>query len=88
MPRKEGIAVVMPKSEHAMTRTYKTKGRITASLDKNRAFKDILKDDLVDLRKISPKYDDAIIKIIKGYEDLGMIDKGDITLSKIKESCK
>ena len=43
MPRKEGIAVVMPKSEHAMTRTYKTKGRITASLDKNRAFKDILK---------------------------------------------
>lgn len=78
----------MPKSEHAMTRTYKTKGRITASLDKNWAFKDILKDDLVDLRKISPKYDDAIIKIIKGYEDLGMIDKGDITLSKIKESCK
>ena len=88
LPRKEGIAVVMPKSERAMTRTYKTKGRITASLDKNRAFKDILKDDLVDLRKISPKYDDAIIKIIKGYEDLGMIDKGDITLSKIKESCK
>ena len=88
LPRKEGIAVVMPKSEHAMTRTYKTKGRITASLDKNRAFKDILKDDLVDLRKINPKYDDAIIKIIKGYEDLGMIDKGDITLSKIKESCK
>ena len=88
LPRKEGIAVVMPKSEHAMTRTYKTKGRITASLDKNRAFKDILKDDLVDLRKISPKYDDAIIKIIKGYEDLGMIDKGDITLSKIKEFCK
>ncbi len=88
LPRKEGIAVVMPKSEHAMTRTYKTKGRITASLDKNQAFKDILKDDLVDLRKISPKYDDAIIKIIKGYEDLGMIDKGDITLSKIKEFCK
>ena len=79
---------MMPKSEHAMTRTYKTKGRITASLDKNRAFKDILKDDLVDLRKISPKYDDAIIRIIKGYEDLGMIDKGDITLSKIKEFCK
>ena len=88
LPRKEGIAVVMPKSEHAMTRTYKTKGRITASLDKNRAFKDILKDDLVDLRKISPKYDDAIIKIIKGYEDLDMIGKGELTLSKIIESCK
>ena len=42
----------------------------------------------MDLRKISPKYDDAIIKIIKGYEDLDMIGKGELTLSKIIESCK
>ncbi|OXA74172.1 hypothetical protein B0A56_12880 [Flavobacterium columnare NBRC 100251 = ATCC 23463] len=88
LPRKEGIAVVMPKSEHAMTRTYKTKGRMTAVVDKNRAFKDVLKDDLIDLKKIDGKYDDAIKKIIKEYEDLGMIKKGELTLSKIKKACK
>ncbi len=89
LPRTDGIAVVMPKSEHAQTRTYKSKGRVTAQIDQNRVFKDVLKDDLVDLRQIGgAKYDDSIKKIIKGYEDKGLIKKGDLSLKGIKASCK
>ncbi|MCV9931914.1 RHS repeat-associated core domain-containing protein [Flavobacterium sp. LS1R47] len=89
LPRKDGIAVVMPKSEHAQTRTYKSKGRVTAQADSNRAFKDVLKDDLVDLRQIGgAKYDDSIKEIIKEYENKGMIKKGELTLRKIKIACK
>ncbi|MGG6229997.1 RHS repeat-associated core domain-containing protein [Tenacibaculum sp. SDUM215027] len=85
LPRKDGIAVVMPKEEHAQTRTYKSKGRKTAAVDKNRAFKDVLADDLADLRKIGgSKYDDSIEKIIKEYETNGLLKKGELDLKKIK----
>ncbi|EWH11475.1 RHS repeat-associated core domain [Cellulophaga geojensis KL-A] len=85
LPRKDGIAVVMPKAEHAQTRTYKSKGRKTAALDKNRAFKDVLADDLADLKRIGgSKYDDSIKKIIKAYEDTGLLKKGELNAKKIK----
>jgi len=34
------------------------------------------------------KYDNPIKQIIKEYKDLGMLKKGELTLSKIKEACK
>ncbi|WP_299902885.1 RHS repeat-associated core domain-containing protein [uncultured Aquimarina sp.] len=89
LPRKEGVAVVMPKSEHAQTRTYKSKGRATAKVDRHRAFKDVLKDDLVDLRNIGgAKYDDSIEQIIESYENKGLLKKGELSLSDVKASCK
>ncbi len=89
LSKNDGIAIAIPHSEHKLTRTYKGKGIKTAILDKNRAFKDVLKDDLVDLRNIGgSKYDNSIKQIIKEYEDLGMLKKGELTLSKIKEACK
>jgi RHS repeat-associated protein len=66
LPRNEGIAVIMTDADHAKTRTFKTKGRITAAIDKDRAFKDVLKDDLIDLHKIGGgKFDNSIEQIIK-----------------------
>lgn len=89
LPRKDGIAVVMPKEEHAKTRTYRSKGRATAVIDKDRAFKDVLKDDLVDLPKIGgDKYDNSITEIIKKYEDNGKLKQGELTLDIIKKACK
>ena len=89
LPKNEGIAIAIPHSEHKDTRTYKGRGLKTAYNDKNRLFKDILKDDLVDLRKIGgDKYDDSIKQIIKEYEKLGLLKKGELTLNKIKEACK
>ena len=85
LPRKEGIAVVMTDIDHAETRTFKSKGRATAAIDKDRAFKDVLKDDLIDLHKIGGgKFDSSIKQIIKEYEDLGMLKKGELSLNKIK----
>jgi RHS repeat-associated protein len=88
LPRKDGIAVIMTDADHAKTRTFKTKGRTTAAIDKNRAFKDVLKDDLIDLHKIGGgKFDNSIKQIIKKYEDLGKLKKGELSLNKIKKSC-
>lgn len=88
LPRNEGVAVIMTDADHAQTRTFKTKGRITAATDNNRAFKDVLKDDLVDLHKIGGgKYDDSIQQIIKKYEKLGKLEEGELSLDKIKKPC-
>ncbi len=88
LPRNEGVAVVMPKAEHAQTRTYKSRGRATAVIDRNRAFQDVLKDDLVDIRQIGgAKYDDAIEQIIESYENKGLLKKGDLSLDDVIASC-
>ena len=59
----------MTDADHAKTRTFKTKGRVTAAIDQNRAFKDVLKDDLIDLHKIGGgKFDNSIQQIISEYE--------------------
>jgi RHS repeat-associated protein len=89
LPRRDGIAIVVSKEEHAKIRTYKSKGKATAILDKDRAFKDVLKDDLVDLREIGgDKYDKSIEKIIESYEDNGKLKKGELNLDIIKKACK
>ena len=88
LPRNEGIAIVMTDADHAKTRTFKTKGRITAAIDQNRAFKDVLKDDLIDLHKIGGgKFDNSIQQIISEYENIGKLKKGELSLDIIKNSC-
>jgi RHS repeat-associated protein len=89
LPKPDGAAVVMPHSEHRQTRTYKGRGSATAAIDKNRAFKDVLKDDLVDLRKIGgKKYDKSIREIISFYEGNKLLGKGELKLADIKKACK
>lgn len=88
LPRNEGVAIVMTDADHAKTRTFKTKGRITAAIDQNRAFKDVLKDDLIDLHKIGGgKFDNSIQQIISEYENIGKLKKGELSLDIIKNSC-
>lgn len=88
LPRNEGIAIVMTDADHAKTRTFKTKGRVTAAIDQNRAFKDVLKDDLIDLHKIGGgKFDNSIQQIISEYENIGKLKKGELSLDIVKNSC-
>jgi hypothetical protein len=88
LPRDEGVAIVMTDTDHSKTRTFKTKGGVTASIDKDRAFKDVLEDDLVDLHKIGgDKFDNSIQQIINRYEKLGKLKEGELSLDKIKSSC-
>lgn len=47
----DGAAVAVPPDVHARTRTYRGRGRRTRSIDKTRPFRDVLADDLVDLRR-------------------------------------
>jgi RHS repeat-associated protein len=84
LPRNEGGAIVLPHAEHVQTRTYGPKGRATKALDAGRPFKDVLIDDIHDLRRIADdKYDDSIEKLIKYYETKGMLQAGEIDLKKI-----
>ena len=90
LPRNEGIAIIMSDADHAKTRTFKSKGRLTGVMDRNRAFKDVLMDDLVDLRKIAgnDKFDNSIMQIIDEYEKLGKLKQGELSLDTIKKICK
>ncbi|WP_165764968.1 RHS repeat domain-containing protein [Flavobacterium oreochromis] len=85
MPRAEGGCIVMPHDEHIQTRTYGAKGRATKKADLGRPFKDVLKDDIIDVKKIAPnKYDKSLEELIKFYEDNGMLKKGELKLSDCK----
>ena len=74
----------MTQAEHEATRTYGGKGAKTARLDANRAFKDVLTDDIKDVRKIvGSKYDASLEKLITHYEEKGLLKKGELKLSDI-----
>jgi len=85
LPKADGGAIVLTHDEHRQTRTYKSKGKGTAIADANRPFKDVLIDDLKDIRKIAgKKYDKSIKNIIKFYEKKGFLKKGKVTMKNIK----
>ncbi|RZK27876.1 MAG: hypothetical protein EOO63_12450, partial [Hymenobacter sp.] len=84
LPRDEGGAIVMPHDEHVQTRTYGSKGRATKAADRNRPFKDVLQDDIRDIRRIGgDKYDGSIEKLIKYYENKGLLRPGELNLADI-----
>jgi hypothetical protein len=73
-----------PFSELIQTRTYGPRGRATKALDAGRPFKEVLIDDIHDLRRIAGnKYDDSIEGLLKYYEGKGLLDVGEIDLKKI-----
>ncbi|RZK32899.1 MAG: RHS repeat-associated core domain-containing protein [Hymenobacter sp.] len=85
LPTNEGGALVMPHAEHVQTRTYGAKGRATKIADTNRPFRDVLVDDIRDVRKIAGnKYDTGIEKLIEYYENKNMLPKGSL---KLKDIC-
>ncbi|RSM57659.1 hypothetical protein DMH04_56630, partial [Kibdelosporangium aridum] len=76
----EGGAIVMKAADHALTRTYKGRGRATAIADANLSFREVLAKDLWDMRRIGQiQYNDPSYfnKGIKGllalYRKKGML---------------
>ncbi|RPD44697.1 RHS repeat-associated core domain-containing protein, partial [Hymenobacter sediminis] len=85
LPRNEGGALVMPHDEHVQTRTYGARGRATKIADTGRPFRDVLVDDIRDVRNIvGDKYDSGIEKLIEYYENKGMLPQGSL---KLKDIC-
>jgi RHS repeat-associated protein len=88
LPKNEGGAIVINQTEHTKTRTYAGKGATTKITDSGRPFKDVLTDDIVDLRKISGgKYDNSIKKLINYYEEKGLLKKGELSMDSIIIKC-
>jgi RHS repeat-associated protein len=85
MPREDGGCLVMPHDEHVKTRTYGAKGKATKKADLGRPFKDVLKDDIIDVKNIAGnKYDASLEKLIEFYENNGKLKKGELTLIQCK----
>jgi hypothetical protein len=80
LARNEGGAVVMKASDHALTRTYKGRGRRTKRLEAGLPFRTVLARDIWDLRRIgqtqygNPGHFNAGIQRLLGYyRRIGMI---------------
>ena len=68
--RADGGALVMTAKEHAMTRTFGALGRVTARADKGKPFRDVLAQDMRNVRQIvGPKYDQGLQDLLKYYYD-------------------
>jgi hypothetical protein len=59
---------MMEASEHQLTRTFFSNGRITAHEEAGMAFRDVLARDIRDVRQIvGPKYDPGLRRVIGYY---------------------
>ncbi len=66
--RAEGGALVMPETQHALTRTYGYRGAITARSEAGMAFRDVLARDIRDVRRISgTEYNQGLRNLIEYY---------------------
>ena len=80
LPREEGGAIVMTAADHALTRTYKAKGRATKAAEAGLPFRTVLARDIWDLRRIGqqqhgdPSYfNKGIQGLLSYYRKKGMI---------------
>ena len=68
LPKADGGAVVMDEVDHALTRTFRTKGAQAAKQDAGLTFRQVLAKDIFDLRrKFGNKYDGGIQEMIAYY---------------------
>jgi RHS repeat-associated protein len=66
--RAEGGAIVLPHSEHVLTRTYGARGAQTLAEDQGLAFRDVLAKDIRDLRSIvGNRYNSGILDLLSYY---------------------
>ncbi|CAM5332509.1 hypothetical protein SFUMM280S_09247 [Streptomyces fumanus] len=80
LARNEGGAIVMKASDHALTRTYKSRGRRTKRLEAGLPFRTVLARDIWDMRRIGQiQYGDpgyfntGIRRLLAYYRRIGMI---------------
>lgn len=67
--RADGGALVMPHSEHVLTRTYGYKGAVTAKQEAGLPFRKVLAKDIQDVRQISgSKYNEGIKDMLDYYK--------------------
>ncbi|MGI5503330.1 RHS repeat-associated core domain-containing protein [Lentzea sp. CA-135723] len=78
--RSEGGAIVMKAEDHALTRTYKGRGRATKKAEANLPFRTVLARDILDLRRIGEKqygdpsyYNQGIRGLLDYYRQIGKI---------------
>ena len=64
----EGGALMLPKSEHAQTRTYSARGALTVAQDTGKSFRAVLSADIWDVRSIAgSKYNQGLQDLIEYY---------------------
>ncbi|WP_331724184.1 polymorphic toxin-type HINT domain-containing protein (plasmid) [Streptomyces longwoodensis] len=80
LPRNEGGAIVMKQADHALTRTYKAKGRATKAAESGLPFRTVLARDIWDLRRIGQQqygdpsyYNPGIQGLLSYYRTIGML---------------
>ncbi|MCI3269601.1 polymorphic toxin-type HINT domain-containing protein [Streptomyces cylindrosporus] len=80
LSRNEGGAIVMKQGDHALTRTYKSRGRATKAAESGLPFRTVLARDIWDMRRIGqqqygdPGYFNPGIKGLLGYyRKIGML---------------
>ncbi|TLQ43820.1 Rhs family-like protein [Streptomyces marianii] len=80
LPRNEGGAIVMKAADHALTRTYKSRGRRTKRLEAGLSFRTVLARDIWDMRRIGQLqygdpgyYNTGIRRLLTYYRRIGKI---------------
>jgi hypothetical protein len=67
-PYEEGGALVLPHSQHLLTRTYGPRGAITAKTEAGLPFCNIFARDIRDIRKIARSgYNEGMLELIQYY---------------------
>jgi hypothetical protein len=66
----EGGALAITQGEHVATRTFGFKGALTAAADAGRGFRQVLAQDIRDIRSIAgTKYNEGLQSLVKYYKD-------------------
>jgi RHS repeat-associated protein len=78
--RDDGGAIVMTQADHALTRTYGARGRVTKAAEAGLPFRTVLARDIQDVRRIGqiqhgdPSYfNPGITKLLAYYRSIGML---------------
>ena len=67
----DGGALMLPKNEHAQTRTYGARGALTVSQDAGESFREVLAADIWDVRSNSgSKYNRGLLDLIEYYRSI------------------
>jgi hypothetical protein len=67
--RAEGGALVLPHSEHVLTRTFGGRGAATLRAEQGMSFRPVLARDMRDIRQLfGPKYDQGLRDLLQYYK--------------------
>jgi hypothetical protein len=64
----KGGSLVLPHSEHVLTRTFGGRGGATLRAEQGMSFRDVLARDMRDIRQLfGPKYDQGLRELLQYY---------------------